>query len=211
MLDAVLLIILTATIVISIQAVGIILILALLVTPAATARLLVDRFVPMMLLGGLIGMVAGVAGYYLSFYLGWASGGTIVLLATCLFLVAFVASPSHGLFAHRRRIIRSTARRGQQWMPMSPGKAESAKLWSEPTPRQRTCPVGEPQPAARVYCAVCALCYQTDRRKAASRVSYALCLSTIRCGSSSVGRAAAFQASKPVRCATASDDPSVAG
>jgi manganese/iron transport system permease protein len=103
LLDALLLAVLTTTIVIGIQAVGIILILALLVTPAATARLLVDRFVAMMLLGGVIGMVTGVAGYYLSFHLGLASGGTIVLLATGLFLLAFVASPSHGLLAHRRR------------------------------------------------------------------------------------------------------------
>jgi manganese/iron transport system permease protein len=96
-------VVLTVTIVIGIQAVGIILILALLVTPAATARLLVDRFVPMMLLGGVIGLVSGVVGYYLSFHLGLASGGTIVLLATALFLLAFVASPSHGLIAHRLR------------------------------------------------------------------------------------------------------------
>jgi manganese/iron transport system permease protein len=102
-LDALLLVVLTITIVIGIQAVGIILILALLVTPAATARLLVDRFVPMMLLGALIGLSSGVVGYYLSFHLGTASGGTIVLLATALFLLAFVASPSHGLLAHRRR------------------------------------------------------------------------------------------------------------
>jgi manganese/iron transport system permease protein len=103
LLDGLLLVVLTTTIVIGIQAVGIILILALLVTPAATARLLVDRFVPMMLLGAVIGVLSGVAGYYLSFHLGWASGGTIVLLATALFLLAFVASPSHGLLAHRRR------------------------------------------------------------------------------------------------------------
>jgi manganese/iron transport system permease protein len=102
-LDALLLVVLTVTIVIGIQAVGIILILALLVTPAATARLLVDRFVPMLLLGGAVGLASGVVGYYLSFHLGLASGGTIVLLATGLFLLAFVASPSHGLIAHRLR------------------------------------------------------------------------------------------------------------
>ena len=45
----------------------------------------------------------GVAGYYLSFHLGTASGGTIVLLATALFLLAFVASPTHGLLGHRLR------------------------------------------------------------------------------------------------------------
>jgi hypothetical protein len=44
-----------------------------------------------------------VVGYYVSFYVGTASGGTIVLVATALFLVVFVASPSHGVIAHRRR------------------------------------------------------------------------------------------------------------
>jgi len=102
-LDALLLVILTVTIVVSIQAVGIILVLAMLVTPAATARLLVDRFVPMLALGSLLGAIVGVAGYYLSFHLGTASGGTIVLLATASFLLAFVASPTHGLLGHRLR------------------------------------------------------------------------------------------------------------
>jgi manganese/iron transport system permease protein len=102
-LDALLLVLLTVTIVVSIQAVGIILVLAMLVTPAATARLLVDRFVPMLALGSFLGAAVGVAGYYVSFHLGTASGGTIVLLATALFLVVFVASPSHGLLAHRLR------------------------------------------------------------------------------------------------------------
>jgi ABC-type Mn2+/Zn2+ transport system permease subunit len=75
----------------------------MLVTPAATARLLVDRFVPMLAVGSLIGATVGVGGYYVSFYAGTASGGTIVLLATALFLVAFVASPTHGLLGHRLR------------------------------------------------------------------------------------------------------------
>ena len=80
---------------------AIILVLAMLVTPAATARLLVDRFVPMLALGSLLGAVVGVAGYYVSFHLGTASGGTIVLLATAVFVVAFVASPTHGLLGQR--------------------------------------------------------------------------------------------------------------
>lgn len=103
LLDALLLALLTVTIVVSIQAVGIILVLAMLVTPAATARLLVDRFVPMIIIGSIIGAVVGLLGYYLSFHLGTASGGTIVLVATALFVIAFVASPSHGLLAHRLR------------------------------------------------------------------------------------------------------------
>lgn len=102
-LDALLLVLLTVTIVVSIQAVGIILVLAMLVTPAATARLLVDRFVPMLALGSLIGAAVGVVGYYVSFYAGTASGGTIVLLATALFLLAFVVSPTHGLLGRQLR------------------------------------------------------------------------------------------------------------
>ena len=102
-LDALLLALLTVTIVVSIQAVGIILVLAMLVTPAATARLLVDRFVPMLALGAVIGSLVGVVGYYVSFYAETASGGTIVLLATAVFLVAFVASPTHGLLGRRLR------------------------------------------------------------------------------------------------------------
>lgn len=102
-LDALLLVILTVTIVVSIQAVGIILVLAMLVTPAATARLLVDRFVPMIVVGSLLGAAVGVVGYYLSFHLGTASGGTIVLVATAAFMTAFLASPTHGLLGRRLR------------------------------------------------------------------------------------------------------------
>lgn len=102
-LELLLLLLLTATIVVSLSAVGIILVLAMLVTPAATARLLVDRFTPMMVLGGVLGAAYGVLGWYVSFHLNWSPGGAIVLSATVLFLVAFVFSPSHGLLAHRLR------------------------------------------------------------------------------------------------------------
>jgi manganese/iron transport system permease protein len=134
LLDALLLVLLTVTIVVSIQAVGIILVLAMLVTPAATARLLVDRFVPMIVLGSFVGATVGVVGYYLSFHLGTASGGTIVLLATALFLVAFVASPIHGLLGHRLR-------RHPQHAAMSPaldppaGHAHGADIGDEPLRR----------------------------------------------------------------------------
>jgi manganese/iron transport system permease protein len=102
-LDLLLLLLLTVTIVVSLQAVGIILVLAMLITPAATARLLVDRFGPMIVLGAVIGAVVGVIGYYISFHLGTASGATIVLLMTGIFLIAFVFSPRHGILAHRLR------------------------------------------------------------------------------------------------------------
>lgn len=104
MLELLLLLLLTATIVVSLSAVGIILVLAMLVTPAATARLLVDRFTPMMVLGAFLGALYGVVGWYVSYHLGWSPGGSIVLVATLCFLIAFIFSPSHGLLAHRLRI-----------------------------------------------------------------------------------------------------------
>jgi manganese/iron transport system permease protein len=102
-LELLLLLLLTATIVVSLSAVGIILVLAMLVTPAATARLLVDRFTPMMVLGAMLGAAYGVVGWYVSYHAGWSAGGSIVLTATVAFLVAFVFSPTHGTLAHRLR------------------------------------------------------------------------------------------------------------
>jgi len=75
------------TIVISIQAVGIILVVALLVTPSATAYLLTVRFFRMMMLGILFAALAAVIGLYLSYYLDVASGAAIVLVSTCLFFL----------------------------------------------------------------------------------------------------------------------------
>jgi manganese/iron transport system permease protein len=75
------------TIVISIQAVGIILVVALLVTPSATASLLTERFLRMMMLGVLLAALAAVIGLYLSYYLNVASGAAIVLVSTCLFFL----------------------------------------------------------------------------------------------------------------------------
>lgn len=103
-LELLLLLLLTATIVVSLAAVGIILVLAMLVTPAATARLLVDRFTPMMVLGAALGAAYGVIGWYVSYYAAWSPGGSIVLTATVAFMLAFVFSPSHGLLAHRLRL-----------------------------------------------------------------------------------------------------------
>jgi len=102
-LELLLLLLLTATIVVSLSAVGIILVIAMLVTPAATARLLVDRFTPMMVLGAALGALYGVVGWYVSYHLGWSPGGSIVLVATASFVAAFVLSPSHGVLAHRLR------------------------------------------------------------------------------------------------------------
>ena len=75
-------------IIISLQSVGIVLVAALLVTPAAAAAQLTRRFVPMLVLSGAIGTFCSVGGLYLSYYLSSASGATIVILATLIFFAA---------------------------------------------------------------------------------------------------------------------------
>lgn len=86
-----LLVMLALTIVVALQAVGIVLVAALLVTPAAAAYQLTSRFSPMMALAALFGAVSTVGGLYLSYYVRASSGATIVLLATILFFVAIAA------------------------------------------------------------------------------------------------------------------------
>ncbi|OGN84783.1 MAG: manganese ABC transporter permease [Chloroflexi bacterium GWC2_73_18] len=98
------------TIVVSLQAVGIILVVAMLVTPAATAQLLTVRFAALMRLAIVIGVGSGVVGLYLSDWLRVASGATIVLVETALFLVALLLGPRTGLLGLRRA--RSSRRQG---------------------------------------------------------------------------------------------------
>jgi ABC-type Mn2+/Zn2+ transport system permease subunit len=86
--DDALLVVIALTIIISIQSVGIILVAALLVTPAAAAAQLTSRFLPMFVLSGVFGIVSAVGGLYLSYVMASASGATIVLLATVLFFAA---------------------------------------------------------------------------------------------------------------------------
>ena len=89
------------TIVISIQAVGIILVVAMLVTPAATAQLVTVRFSRLILLATLIGAATAVAGLYLSYWFDVASGATIVLVQTVTFLLALGLSPGSSPFRRR--------------------------------------------------------------------------------------------------------------
>ncbi|HET7704050.1 MAG TPA: metal ABC transporter permease, partial [Candidatus Limnocylindrales bacterium] len=98
-LEYLLLALLGVTIVVSIQAVGIIMVVAMLVTPAATAQLLVTRFERLMVLAAVLATAAAVSGLYLSFYLNLASGASIVLIETLFFLVALVLGPRSGLLA----------------------------------------------------------------------------------------------------------------
>jgi ABC-type Mn2+/Zn2+ transport system permease subunit len=87
-LDNMLLAILALVIVVALQAVGIVLVLAMLIVPAATARLLVRRFAPAMFLGALLGIITAVIGLYLSFYLNLPSGPSMTLVAVVLFGLA---------------------------------------------------------------------------------------------------------------------------
>jgi manganese/iron transport system permease protein len=97
LLEYVFLTIVALAIVVSLQAVGIILVVAMLVTPAASAQLLTSRFASMMRIAVLIGVGSAIAGLYLSYWLDVASGATIVLTQTTVFFAALVLGPSTGL------------------------------------------------------------------------------------------------------------------
>jgi len=90
LLRNVMLILLAVTVVVSLQTVGIGLVAAMLVTPAATAYLLARRLAPMMLISATIGAFSSLAGLYLSYYLNIVSGSAIVLTATAVFLIVFL-------------------------------------------------------------------------------------------------------------------------
>lgn len=105
-----LLVLLSLTIVSGIQAVGVVLVAALLVTPAATARLLTDRLHLMIGLAALLGSGAAVVGLYASYYIGIASGGAVVLTSTLLFTLVLLFSPRKGIML--RWLARRTSKSG---------------------------------------------------------------------------------------------------
>lgn len=90
------------TIVISLQSVGIILVVAMLVTPAATAQLLTNRFSRLILVAAGIGIVAPLIGLYVSYWTNTASAALIVLVETATFLVALLLGPRTGLLRRRQ-------------------------------------------------------------------------------------------------------------
>jgi manganese/iron transport system permease protein len=97
-----LLVLLALTIVVSLQTVGIGLVAAMLVTPAATAFLLTRRLPSMMVVSALIGAASSIAGLYLSYYANIASGAAVVLVATLFFMLAFFFAPQRGIFGYAR-------------------------------------------------------------------------------------------------------------
>jgi manganese/iron transport system permease protein len=102
-LDYLFLALIATTIVVSLQAVGIILVVAMLTTPAATAQLLTVRFGRLMALAAAIGIGTAIGGLYASYFLDVASGATIVVLQTILFLAVLALGPRTGLLARMRQ------------------------------------------------------------------------------------------------------------
>src|SRR5690606_3929232 len=96
-----LMVLLSLVTVASLQTVGVVLVVAMLVTPASTAYLLTDRLSVMLWLAALFGVVSSVAGLYFSFVYNLTSGAVIVLVAAVLFALAFVFSPRHGVLWRR--------------------------------------------------------------------------------------------------------------
>ena len=103
LLKAVFFTLLSACCVAALQTVGAFLVIAMVVTPGATAYLLTDRFARLLQLAVAIGALTSLVGAYLSFFLDGATGGLIVTLQTLIFVTAFVFAPKHGLLAARAR------------------------------------------------------------------------------------------------------------
>jgi manganese/iron transport system permease protein len=95
---------LSACTVAALQTVGACLVIAMVVTPGATAYLLTDRFGWLIVIAVMLGAVTSLVGAYLSYFLDGATGGVIVTLQTLLFLAAFYFAPKHGVLAARRRV-----------------------------------------------------------------------------------------------------------
>ncbi|MEM9999620.1 MAG: metal ABC transporter permease [Pseudomonadota bacterium] len=108
---------LAASCVAALQTVGAFLVIAMVVTPGATAYLLSDRFPRVLIIAIAIGIISCFLGAYLSFFIDGATGGIIICLQTLAFLTAFVFAPKHGILAARRR-----GRQGQ--MPQQPAQNE---------------------------------------------------------------------------------------
>lgn len=124
-LDVLLLALTALTVVVSFKAVGNILVISLLITPAATARLFTDRLVPTAALACVLGAVAGVTGIFIGYHRDTSAGGIIVLTATAIFFAAWLLAPRHGI------IPASLARRNPELLRAEP-EAEAEIILASP-------------------------------------------------------------------------------
>ncbi|GAB4359566.1 MAG: metal ABC transporter permease [Oricola sp.] len=113
LLKAVFFVLLSACVVAAMQTVGAFLVIAMVVTPGATAYLLCDRFPRLIATSVAIGTLTSFAGAYVSYFLDGATGGVIVVLQTLVFLAAFVWAPKHGLLAARAQARAALATEGE--------------------------------------------------------------------------------------------------
>jgi manganese/iron transport system permease protein len=100
-------VLLSASTVAALQTVGACLVIAMVVTPGATAYLLTDRFGRLIWIAIAIGSMSGAVGAYISYFLDGATGGVIVVLQSLVFIAAFLFAPKHGYFTARRLAARS--------------------------------------------------------------------------------------------------------
>jgi manganese/iron transport system permease protein len=107
-----LMLLIALTIVASMKAVGVILVLSLLITPGATAYLLVNRLHQVMILGAVIGIISSISGMYLSYFFNLPSGPAIVLVVSGLFALAFLFSPNYGVLMRWRQVKSKELSRG---------------------------------------------------------------------------------------------------
>lgn len=105
---------LSACTVAALQTVGAILVIAMVITPGATAYLLTDQFKKLLIIAVVLGAVTSSAGAYISYFLNGATGGMIVTLQTIVFLIAFFFAPKHGMLSARRRARRESAKLRQE-------------------------------------------------------------------------------------------------
>ncbi|OOC53847.1 MULTISPECIES: metal ABC transporter permease [Nocardiopsis] len=110
LLETLLLGLLSVTVVVALQAVGIILVVAMVIIPGATAYLLTDRFERMLVISAVMAAAAAVVGVFASFHLNVSTGGLIVLTQASVFTLAYLASPRHGVLWRGRTARRIRAR-----------------------------------------------------------------------------------------------------
>ena len=113
-LKAVFFVLLSACVVAAMQTVGAFLVIAMVVTPGATAYLLCDRFPRLLITSIAIGTLTSLFGTYVSYFLDGATGGIIVTLQTAIFLVVFAIAPKHGLLAAKRKAAMALKRNTRQ-------------------------------------------------------------------------------------------------
>lgn len=106
---------LALTVVVALQAVGVVLVVAMLIIPGATAYLLTDRFARMLVISPIIAAACSVVGIYLSYYLDASSGGMVVLTMGAVFALVYLFAPTHGVIG---RQVAAAARRRRRRVPV---------------------------------------------------------------------------------------------